>query len=149
MAVSSFEGVSYNNSPCSGWMSVHGYVDAVSTLGMSPLATDTWGPTWGSVRPMSSALVGINAVPSAIATFFVPIGCKSVFLNQICWNDGNSIDVYGLKSDGSQSWLNTVNCHNPFVASAGTLLSGDHQSCIASGLGNFSQIKNRSAARRI
>ena len=144
--LSTHDTIAINNSPCSGWRSVHGYDDAVSTLGMSPLATDTWGPTWGSVRPMSSALIGINAMSTAIATFDLPTGCQSVFLNQICWNDGNSADVYGLKADGSQFWLNTVNCHNPFVASSGTLLSGNQQSCIASGLGSFTQIKNRSAA---
>ena len=140
--LSTHDTIAVNMAPLTGWMAVHGYDDAVATLGMTPLATDIWGPTWSaSVRPMSSTTIGSNVVSNSVATFALPTGCQSVFLNQLCWSDASSIDIFGITPTGGSLWLNTVNCYSPFATVSGGVYSGDHQSCIASGCGNFTQIQ--------
>ena len=132
VALASFEGVSINNAPLTGFIAVKGYDQATSlSSGIVAVNEGAWGPTWQTgIRPLSSAGVGINGVSLDYIVWDMPTGTQSAFLHQLCWNDSSSTDVYGIRPDGTEMWVNAFNSHNPFAVQDSTdtsIFSGDPQ----------------------
>ena len=108
---------------------------------MVPLPRGTFGAAWqAGIRGLSSGSLGINQVALDYGEWTLPNGVQSAFLHHVRYNDSSSTDLYGIRLDGAELLLDTVNSYNPYPAPNGGVHSELHQSRMASGLGIYKHL---------